>query len=225
MELTHFFHRIAEHAAKAFLENQNVMALIVGGPGTTKDDFLKGDYLHYELQNAILSTTDTQFTGKEGIREILDKASETIQNLCTPEEKLIMHRLLEELGKQNGLATYGLDAVFSALKNGEAAIALVTDDTELTEITATCRKCGLTKTQIVNNQLKIQTIQEMRSAPCERCRASEIEVTEKDIVDVLEDAASATNAIVEVVSTNSEEKTRLKALGGIAAILRYRKPN
>src|SRR5208282_5568386 len=34
MEVTYFFHRIAEHATKAFFDNQKVTALIVGGPGT-----------------------------------------------------------------------------------------------------------------------------------------------------------------------------------------------
>ena len=33
MEVTYYFHRVAEHATKAFLENHKVTALIVGGPG------------------------------------------------------------------------------------------------------------------------------------------------------------------------------------------------
>ena len=41
-------------------------------------------------------------------------------------------------------------------------------------------------------------------------------------MDVLEDLASQTNATVEVISTESEEKAKLTALGGFAAILRYR---
>jgi peptide chain release factor subunit 1 len=65
MSITYFFHRIAEHAAKAFLENHKVTVLIVGGPGTTKDDFLKGDFLHYELKNMLLGSVDTQSAGKE----------------------------------------------------------------------------------------------------------------------------------------------------------------
>ncbi|HYB03845.1 MAG TPA: Vms1/Ankzf1 family peptidyl-tRNA hydrolase, partial [Nitrososphaerales archaeon] len=32
MEITYFFHRVAEHATKAFLEDHKVSALIVGGP-------------------------------------------------------------------------------------------------------------------------------------------------------------------------------------------------
>jgi peptide chain release factor subunit 1 len=75
MELTYFFHRVAEHATKAFLENHKVMALIVGGPGPTKDDFLKGSYLHYELKNMVLNKVDTQSVSREGVKELLAKSS------------------------------------------------------------------------------------------------------------------------------------------------------
>jgi peptide chain release factor subunit 1 len=222
MEIAYFFHRVGEHATKAFLEGQRVMALIVGGPGTTKADFVKGDYLHYELKNALLSTVDTQSVGKEGVREVLEKSSETLKNMCAPEEKMIVHRLMAELAKQDGLVIYGLDSVLDALKNGEVEVALVTDSTELIEIVAMCKQCGLSKTKIVGNKKKAQTVQEMISSPCERCNSVEYEVEEKDMVDVLEDAASQTDARVEVISTESEEKAQLTALGGIAAILRYR---
>ncbi len=222
MEVTYFFHRIAEHATKAFLENHKVTALIVGGPGQTKEDFLKGDYLNYELKNALLSTVDTQFTGKEGVREVLDKSSETLKNMCAPEEKMIVQRLLTAIGKQDSLAIYGLDPVLNALKNGEVEVALVTDSTDMIEIVVMCKKCELSKAKIVNKTMKAQTVQEMISSPCEKCNAVEYEVEEKDIIDVLEDVASQTDARVEVISTESEEKAKLTALGGFAALLRYK---
>ena len=221
MELTNYFHRVAEHATKAFLENHRITALIVGGPGQTKNDFAKGDYLHYELQNALLSIVDTQFSGKEGVREVLEKSSETIKNMCGPEERHVMQRFLTELNKQNGLAICGLDAVMNGLKKGEVEVALATDTSDLVEVVATCKKCGLSKMAIMDKR-QIQPIQEFKSRPCQRCNAVEHEVDEKDIIDILEDAASQTNATVEVISTNSEEKTKLTALGSFAAILRYR---
>jgi peptide chain release factor subunit 1 len=222
MEIAYFFHRVGEHATKAFLEGQRVMALIVGGPGATKADFVKGDYLPYELKNALLSTVDIQSVGKEGVREVLEKSSETLKNMCAPEEKMIVHRLMAELAKQDGLVIYGLDSVLDALKNGEVEVVLVTDSTELIEIAAMCKQCGLSKTKIVDNEKRAQAVQEMISSPCERCNSAEYEMEEKDMVDVLEDAASQTDARVEVISTESEEKAQLTALGGIAAILRYR---
>jgi len=221
MEVTYFFHRIAEHATKAFLENHKVNALIVGGPGQTKNDFLNGDFLHYELKNALLSIVDTQTAGKEGVREVFNKSCEILNNMCGPEEKAIMQRFLAELGKQNGLAVCGLDAVLDGLKKGAVEVALLIDNSDLTEIVATCRKCGLPKTEIADKK-RIRAEQEMISRPCERCSAVGYTVEERDMVDVLEDAASRTDARVEVISSESEEKAKLAAFGGFAALMRYR---
>jgi peptide chain release factor subunit 1 len=221
-ELTHYFHRIAEHAAKAFLENHKVTVLLVGGPGTTKEDFLSGDFLHYELKNVFLGKVDTQTAGREGVREVLDKSFESLKNMCLPEQKSVLQRLLSDIAKQDGLATYGLDSVLKSLKNGEAEVALVTDTNDILEIVAICKKCSLTKGKIVDKRTKVQAIQEMSSIPCERCGAVEYEVHEKDIIDVLEDVASQTDARVEVISPESDEKAKLTALGGFAALLRYK---
>jgi peptide chain release factor subunit 1 len=221
MEITYYFHRIAEHAAKVFLMDHKVTVLIVGGPGTTKDDFLKGDYLHYELKDAFLSAVDTQFAGSDGVKEVLRKSSEALKNMCVPEEKRIVQRFLAELSKQDGLATYGIDSVLAALKKGEAEVALVTDSTDIIEKATICKRCGLNNT-IIMDKKNAQTIKQMISTPCEKCHAIEYEVEDKDIIDVLEDAASQTDAHVEVISAESEEKAKLTALGGFAALLRYR---
>jgi peptide chain release factor subunit 1 len=221
-EVTYYFHRVADHATKAFLGNHKVTVLIVGGPGPTKEDFLKGDYLHYELKNALLSIVDTQSAGKEAVREVLGKSSEALKNMCAPEEKRIVQRLLASMGKQDSLAIWGLDLVLNALKNGEVEVALVTDSTDIIEIVVMCKRCELSNVKIVDKEKKVQTVQEMISSPCEKCNAVEYEVEEKDIIDVLEDVASQTDARVEVISTESEEKAKLTALGGFAALLRYR---
>jgi peptide chain release factor subunit 1 len=217
--VTAFFHRIAEHVAKEFLENK-VNVLIAGGPGQTKNDFLKGDFLHYELANMLLNVVDTQSASKEALKEVLYKSSEILKTMCGPEEKKIIQRLMTSISKQDGLATYGLDSVLEALKKGEAQTAIVSDSTDIVELVAVCKKCGLPKTAIADK--KTQTLQQMITSPCEKCSAVSYEVSERDIIDVLEDLATQTNASVEVISTASEEKAQLKALGGFAALLRYK---
>jgi peptide chain release factor subunit 1 len=224
MAVTQFFHRVAEHAARAFLKDHEVAALLVGGPGTTKEDFLKGGFLHYELENALLNTVDTQSAGREAVKEVLDKSCEALKNMCTPEERMIVQRLLASIAKDDDLAIYGLDVVLAALKKGEAEVALVADNVDVTQIVAVCKKCGLSKAKTASKETKIQTEQEMKSIPCERCNAVDYVIEEKDIIDVLEDEASRTNARVEVISSESEEKAKLTALRGFAALLRY-KPN
>jgi peptide chain release factor subunit 1 len=169
----------------------------------------------------LLRTVDTQSASREAVREALNKSSDALNNVCLPEEKKTMKRLLEELGRQNGLAIAGLDAVLEGLKNGEVEVALATDSTALIEIVAMCKKCGLPKTQIVNKN-DVKAIREITSVPCEKCHAVEYEVEEKDMIDVLEDAASQTDARIQVIATDSEEKAKLAALGDFAALLRYK---
>jgi peptide chain release factor subunit 1 len=222
MELAYFFHRVADHSTKAFLKNNKVTVVVVGGPGLTKEDFVKGDYLHYELKNMLLCVVDTQSAGREGVKEALDKSSEALKNMCAPEQKRTVQRLLADIGKQDGLAITGLDPVFNAIKKGEVEVVLVNDSTNMIEIVAMCKRCEHSRTKIVDKEKKVQTVQEMISSPCEKCNTVEYEVEEKDIIDVLEDAASQTDARVEVISLESEEKAKLTALGGFAALLRYR---
>jgi len=221
MGVNYFFRRIAEHAAKLFLENNKVTVLIVGGPGKTKNDFAEGNYLHYELKNALLDIVDTQSAGKKGVREIVSKASDEIRDMCVPEEKRAVQRVLDEIAKKNGLVTYGLNSVLESLKKGQVEVALATDSTEMIEYGTVCKKCGNPKATILNTN-DFQTMKKITSTPCEKCNTLEYEIEEKDIIDVLEDAASQTDARVEVISAESEEKAKLTELGGFAALLRYK---
>lgn len=118
-------------------------------------DFLSGELLHYELNDALLSRVDTQSASKDGVREVLDKSCELLMNMCAPEEKLIVQRFLASMGKEDGLAIHGLDVVLNALKNGEAEVALATDSTEIIELVAVCKKCAFPKTKTVDNKMKL----------------------------------------------------------------------
>ncbi|HEY9756838.1 MAG TPA: peptide chain release factor aRF-1 [Oculatellaceae cyanobacterium] len=221
MELTNWFHRIAEHADAAFLENHHVTNLIVGGPGQTKNDFLKADFLNYQLKKLLLKVIDTQPVGNQATLEMLDKSADALVNMCGPEEKSTMQRLEVEINKQEGLAVCGLDAVLESLKQGTTEVAILTDNSGLYEALFTCRKCGLPKSAVLDRK-DLAANQKMTTTPCTRCNATDYERAEKDMVDVLEDAAAQTNARVEVIFTDSEEKAKLKSLGGFAALLRYR---
>src|SRR5437870_519665 len=72
MELTYYFNRVGEHAARVFVNDTKVTGLIVGGPGPTKEDFLKDGYLHYQLQKNVLAVIDSSYAGREGVRELVE---------------------------------------------------------------------------------------------------------------------------------------------------------
>ncbi len=222
MELTYYFNRVGEHATRVFIDNEKVTGMIVGGPGPTKEEFLNGGYLHYELRNKVLVVLDTSYSGREGVRELVEKASDTLQGVRLLEEKKLVQRFLGEVNRQGGLAVYGLPRVFEALQKASADVVLVSDDLDMVRLEAKCRKCGTGKTEVASLSSKIQTKQEMASTPCTKCGNTDFDIAEMDVVDVLEDMAFQVGSKVEVISSGTEEGNMFRTFGGVAAILRYR---
>jgi intein/homing endonuclease len=222
MELTYFFNRVGEHTTRSLINSNKVSGIIIGGPGPTKEDFMKGGYLHYQLQQNILAVIDTGYSGREGVREIVEKASDVLKDVRFVEEKKLVQKFLSEVNKPNGLAIYGLPRVMAALEKANVETVLVSDDVNTTRILMTCKNCKTQKEEIVSNQKKMQTMQEMISTPCTKCGATDYDVEEVDIVDLLEEKAIQISAKVEVISGGTEEGNMFKSFGGIAAFVRYR---
>ena len=222
MELTYFYHRVAEHATRIFVDNHHVTGLIVGGPGPTKEDFLKGGFLHYQLQKNIIAVIDAAYSGQEGVRELVDKAADKLQDVRLFEEKKLVQRFLSEVNKPRGLAVYGLPRIIQALDRSNVDLILVVDDVDMVRITATCKNCGTVKERFAASSKKVQATQEVMSEPCAKCGSREFLVDETDLVDVLEERAIQVGAKVEVISSGTEEGNMLKSFGGVAAFLRYR---
>jgi peptide chain release factor subunit 1 len=222
MEMTYFFNRVAEHATRVFIDSNKVTGLIVGGPGPTKDEFLKGGYLHYELQKKVIAVLDLGYSGREGVRELVEKAGDILKDVRLVEEKRLVQRFLGEVNRQGGLATYGLPRVMEALQKASAEVVLVSDDLDMVRLEMTCKKCGTPKSQTSAASKKMAERQDMAATPCTQCGATDYEVVEKDLVDVLEEAAFQVGAKIEVISTGTEEGSMFKSFGGVAALLRYR---
>lgn len=222
MEMTYYFHRVAEHATRTFIDSNKVTGVIVGGPGPTKDEFLKGDYLHYELRKKVLAVLDLGYSGREGVRELVEKSSDILKDVRLVEEKRLVQKFLGEVNRQGGLAVYGLPRVMEALQKASADVVLLSDDVDLVRLDATCKKCGTTKAQTAQASKKVQARQDMAATPCANCGATDYDFVEKDLVDVLEEMAFQVGSKVEVISSGTEEGSMFRSFGGVAAILRYR---
>jgi peptide chain release factor subunit 1 len=222
MELTYFFNRVAEHVTRIFITDNHVNGIIVGGPGPTKDNFLKGGYLDYRLQNNIIEVIDTSYSGREGVREIVEKAADKLENVRLLEEKKLVQKFLGEVNRRDGVAVYGLPRIVEALNRSNIDIILISDDINTVKIKMTCKNCQTVKERIVENHQKIQATQEMLSEPCVNCHATDYEVEETDVVDMLEEKAMQIGAKIEMISSGTEEGAMLKSFGGAAGFMRYK---
>jgi peptide chain release factor subunit 1 len=223
-ELNEYYHRIADHAYKVFLEQYKISGMIVGGPGPTKENFLKEEYLDYRLQKNIIATIDCSYSGDEGIREILDKVHEQgiLNDYRLMEEKRLMKKFMTEVYSERGLAIYGISDVLKSLKNGIVDTVIMIDEIQLEEIRLQCNKCNAEKVIYAERINLMNTRQNLLSTPCESCGATDLVINDSDLVSVVEDLSGQTGSKLEIISSKTEEGAQLASLGGIGAILRFR---
>ncbi|MCL5011749.1 MAG: peptide chain release factor aRF-1 [Candidatus Marsarchaeota archaeon] len=133
-----YYQRIGE-AMNAFLDIKRFKGVIVGGPGPTKEDFVKGKYFNYQLK--IIGVVDIGYADESGLRELINKSSELISEQEMVKEKKIVDEFMAEIVK-NGTATYGVNEIMSNLEQKNVSKLLVTEGFKLVKYTLLCPKCG-----------------------------------------------------------------------------------
>jgi peptide chain release factor subunit 1 len=223
-ELNEYYHRIADRSQKVFIDQFYVRGIIVGGPGPTKENFLREEYLDYRLQNNVISTIDTSYSGDEGVREIIDKVNE--QGVMTEyrlmEEKRIIKKFMSEVHATKGLGIYGIVDVVKSLKSGAVDMVIVTDDIAYVKLDVKCKRCGTTQEKFVERHNLQRIKQEILSKPCPSCNAIDFESYETDIVDYLEELVTQSGSKLEIISGKTEEGAQLASIGKVGAVLRFR---
>ncbi len=224
MQLNEYFTRVGNHANDVFLPLDNLKGIILGGPGPTKYDFQKGNYLQYQLQNKILDVVDTAYVEEQGVKEVMDKAPEIMKKVRYIEEKQIMQKFLYEVGHDTGFITYGEAEVRRLMLAGAVRSVLLSEELDLYRVIIKCSACGTQEEHTVKGKDMQAFEQGLVGKPCSGCQAPSMTIAEKkDIVDDIADLAQLTNVEVEVISTETEEGQMLKnAFGGIAAMLRFK---
>ncbi len=223
-ELNEYYHRVADHVKQVFIDQYNVKGLIVGGPGPTKENFLKEEYLDYRLQNNVIATLDSSYSGEEGVRELIEKAQKDgiLQEFRVMEEKQLIKRFMSEVHSGRGLGIYGVHDVVKALESGIADLVLVTDDITYVKLEIRCKACRNVQTVMIDRPELVSTKQEWLSKQCPVCSSTDLELVEKDIVDYLNELAIKTGCKLEVISGKTEEGSQLASLGKMGAVLRYK---
>jgi peptide chain release factor subunit 1 len=212
-----FLKRIGEHINDAWLPLPDLEGVVLGGPGHTKEEFLKGDYMNHEIKKKVITTVDTSYTGEFGIREVIDKSMDVLTEIDVMREKKLIQRFLHELVSENGLASYGEKEVRHNLQMGAVEILLLSEDLNSKRISYECSVCGNTSEYTTKNS------ESEAEKTCSSCNEKMKVVESKDVIDDFVEMSEEVGSEVEIVSTETEEGMQLlRAFGGIGAVLRYR---
>ncbi len=209
-----FFKKIADNAEEAFLNRDDLQGILIGGPGATKDYFVKEGYLHHELQKKVIDTFDTGYTDEYGLKELVNNAAGALQDMDIMRERELIQRLLTEIRKERGgLSAYGEEQVRQLLVAGAVDTVLLSEGLNLKRIKITCS----------NGHVQEFTARKVPSkAQCDQCDSPVESVEEIGLVDHFYDLAETVGSKVELISEDSEEGEMLiQAFGGVAALLRF----
>lgn len=211
-QIEKYYLRVSESMDDAFLNK--VKGIIVGGPGPTKDFFLKAKMFNY--QHKILGCVDTGYTDDYGIREVLAKSDKILAQQEAVKEKILVERFIKEV-VSNGLATYGEKQVREAINTKQADKVLLSEG--ITHIIADYKCLGCEK-----QESRIFREDADERIKCDSCNGELKLQEEKSLLDDLADLARANNIEVEIISTNTTEGAQFSTgFGGIGAFLRYKK--
>ncbi|MAP60057.1 MAG: peptide chain release factor 1 [Euryarchaeota archaeon] len=214
-----FFKRATEHACSYWLPNlDNIQAIIIGGPGATKDFVVKNEYFHHEIAKKIAKTTfDVGYSNDSGVRELVDNAGGLMGEIELDAERQMMNRFLQELINSAPKATYGEMMIKQALDQGAVDTLLISEGLRKNSIKLQCKKCS--------HQWSVTLSRTEEIPECPSCSTSTDEIIELEnisLIDELTILASKGNSSISFISIDTEEGSQLlQGFGGLAAILRY----
>ncbi|MFH0829727.1 MAG: LAGLIDADG family homing endonuclease [Candidatus Aenigmatarchaeota archaeon] len=207
-----FYKEIAENVRKAL--PKEVKAILFGGPGPAKETFLREEYLSSDLRKMILGPIGTGYSDEAGLEELVERGKEMIKEASIAKERDLVRKFLEYLQKGNGLAVYGIENVLEATRQGAVDIMLMSEGLNMVEVEVECPTGHIFKRFVKSEEAEKQVCQDHKHAAGL--------LGKMEAHEALEGVAEQFGTKLEVISKETREGEQLAALGGIAAILRYR---
>ena len=212
-----FFKKVGRRANEAFLPMlDRLKGIIVGGPGDAREKFVEGDYLHYELKKRVLANLPTSYTEEQGLRELIMRAQEIMGELDIARQRRALEEIMSTLAKKPELVAFGAQEVVEAARAGRADKIVVLEEPGYEAVEIRCAGCGY-------SEVKIGRVGEAEpdSWTCPVCRSTSYDAEMMDFVEYLGELARQGGAELLIIEGDTEWGEQLRALGGVAAILRY----
>ncbi len=206
-----YYKRVGESMDRYFVNT--VKGVIIGGPGPTKDNFVKMSPFNYQIK--VLGVVDTGYTDEYGVREVMAKSGDILSQQAAIKERVVVERFIKEV-VAGGLATYGEAEVRKALETKQASALLISEGVTYKRAKLLDTTTGQAQFITAKSPFDLQ----------ERIKAigGTVKVeSEEPLVDDLIELAESQGIEVIVISPDTAEGAQfLGSFYGIGAFLRYR---
>jgi peptide chain release factor subunit 1 len=113
-----FYRRVAEAVKVNFWDMKKLKGIIVGGPGPTKEYFLKEGQIVTALKEKIMGVKDIGYADEHGLELLVEVSKDLLSDQEITREKKILEDFLTNLAKNPNKTVYGLEDTRKALKVG-----------------------------------------------------------------------------------------------------------
>ncbi len=209
--IEYYYKHVGEHMDRYFVNT--VKGVIVGGPGPTKENFVKMSPFNYQIK--LLGVVDTGYTDEYGIREVMAKSAEILSEQEAIKEKIIVERFIKAV-VAGGLAAYGEAEVRAALETKQASQLLISEG--LTYKRAKLLDTTTGEAQYITAKSPFDLQERIKAV------GGTVKVeSEVPLIDDLIELAEKQGIDVMVISPDTAEGAQfLGSFYGIGAFLRYR---
>ena len=140
-----FFDRVAAAAEAAFLGDDPVEGLLLGGTTITVEEFRGDGYLHHDLRDRVLGVYSVEYATEQGLSQLVDRAEAVLDDAERARTREVLERFFTALGR-GGDVVYGPEETRVALDYGAVDVLLVSEALSADEIrefeTATTEQGG-----------------------------------------------------------------------------------
>jgi len=143
-----FFRKIADSAKKEFFELKELKGILVGGPGPTKEDFLKEGNLVTALKEKILAVKDIGYADEHGLELLVESSQDVLSNQEMIREKKTLEKFFNMLGKEKEKTVYGRKDVEKALDLGAVDTLFLSKKLKKSELAELEKKAGESSAKI-----------------------------------------------------------------------------
>jgi len=153
-EIIAFFKRCAQVVTSNFTFNKQLKGIIIGGPGTVKQNFVDGKYMNEHLKNKVIALKNLSNVDERGLQELVDDSKNVLKNEVILDEKLIINKFLKLLASNFTKTCYGEKDIIEKLNLGVVDTLIIVDNIisydQLEKLESLCSKFS-TNLQIVSS--------------------------------------------------------------------------
>jgi peptide chain release factor subunit 1 len=113
-----YYRRVAEAVKEQFFNMPRLMGIIVGGPGPTKEDFLKQGEIVTALKEKIIAVKDIGYSDEYGLELLVEASQDVLAQQEIMIEKTILEKFFTFLASKQHMVAYGKENVMKALEIG-----------------------------------------------------------------------------------------------------------